>query len=140
MLGGHRGRDRRGPDAGPRAAGRRRRAAAAALREDLLNLLADVEAGLDFVDEDIEFVGQAELLTRVAAGLAHLTTCAGNSTSRAVSGRPVRVALVGEPNAGKSSLFNALAGGTGCTRQPAGGDDPRLPDAARSTSTASRSN
>ncbi len=34
-----------------------------ALRDDLLNLLADVEAALDFADEDISFVGQTETLT-----------------------------------------------------------------------------
>ena len=81
-----------------------------ALRDDLLNLLADVEAGLDFVDEDIEFVGRPDQLKRIAAGLAQLTILKRQLDSRTVSGRPVRVVLVGEPNAGKSSLFNALVG------------------------------
>lgn len=81
-----------------------------ALRDDLLSLLADVEAGLDFVDEDIEFVGKPEQLTRIAAGLAQLTNLRRQLDARTVSGRAVRVALVGAPNAGKSSLFNALVG------------------------------
>src|SRR5205807_5330649 len=38
------------------------------LRDDLLNLLADVEAGLDFTEEDIHFVDQTELLGRLAKG------------------------------------------------------------------------
>jgi tRNA modification GTPase len=80
------------------------------LRDDLLNLLADVEAGLDFTEEDIEFVGKRGLLLRLGAGLAHLTNLRKQLDNRAVSNRPFRVALVGEPNAGKSSLFNALAG------------------------------
>jgi tRNA modification GTPase len=80
-----------------------------ALRDDLLSLLADVEAGLDFVDEDIEFVGKPEQLTRIAAGLAQLTNLRRQLDARTVSGRAVRVALVGAPNAGKSSLFNALS-------------------------------
>ena len=81
------------------------------LRDDLLNLLADTEAALDFADEDIEFVGKPQALTRLAAALARLANLRRQLDSRTVSGRAIRVALVGAPNAGKSSLFNALAGG-----------------------------
>jgi tRNA modification GTPase len=82
----------------------------AGLREDLLNLLADVEAGLDFADEDISFVGQKELLLRLGKALAQVTLVGKQLDSRAVAGGAFRVALAGRPNAGKSSLFNALAG------------------------------
>ncbi len=81
-----------------------------ALRDDLLNLLADLEAALDFADEDIEFVGKSETLARINAALEQLTALQRQLDDRTVSGRPIRVALVGLPNAGKSSLFNALAG------------------------------
>jgi tRNA modification GTPase len=80
------------------------------LRDDLLNLLADVEAGLDFTEEDIQFADKRDVLLRLGAGLAHLTNLRKQLDDRAVSARPFRVALVGAPNAGKSSLFNALAG------------------------------
>jgi tRNA modification GTPase len=80
------------------------------LREDLLNLLADVEAGLDFADEDLHFVDQAALLTRLSKGLALVTLARKQLETRAVTTRPFRVVLAGRPNAGKSSLFNALAG------------------------------
>src|SRR5204862_248783 len=43
------------------------------LRGDLLDLLADVEAALDFSDEDIHFVAEGDLLRRLTRGLALLT-------------------------------------------------------------------
>lgn len=81
-----------------------------ALREDLLNLLADVEAGLDFTEENIRFVSADDLLKRLGRGMAHLILLQKQIAQRAVSQRPFRVVLAGKPNAGKSSLFNALAG------------------------------
>jgi tRNA modification GTPase len=83
----------------------------AALREDLLDLLADLEAALDFADEDIEFVGRSETLSRLDAALAQLDALARQLDERTVSGGAVRVARARPPNAGKSSLFNALADG-----------------------------
>jgi tRNA modification GTPase len=91
------------------------------LRNDLLNLLADVEAGLDFTEEDIQFADKRDVLLRLGAGLAHLTNLRKQLDDRAVSGRPFRVALVGEPNAGKSSLFNALAGAPAAIVSPVPG-------------------
>lgn len=80
------------------------------LRDDLLNLLADVEAGLDFAEEDIQFVNKTDMLLRISKGLAQLTNLRKQLDTRSLSTRPFRVALIGPPNAGKSSLFNALAG------------------------------
>jgi tRNA modification GTPase len=82
------------------------------LRDDLLNLLADVEAGLDFGDEDIRFVGRDDLLKRLGKGMAQLTLLGRQLNQRGVSSDVFRVVLAGRPNAGKSSLFNALASAT----------------------------
>jgi tRNA modification GTPase len=81
------------------------------LRDDLLNLLADVEAALDFADEDIQFVEQGQLLQRLTSGLALVTLLRRQIDQRAIGTGSFRVVLAGRPNAGKSSLFNALAGG-----------------------------
>jgi tRNA modification GTPase len=80
------------------------------LREDLLNLLADIEAGLDFADEDISFVHPEEMLKRLGKALAQVTLLGKQLSQRGLAERVFRVVLTGRPNAGKSSLFNALAG------------------------------
>lgn len=78
------------------------------LRSDLINLLADLEAGLDFVDEDIEFVSQDDVLRRLGHANAQLLGLQKQLAHRAGLELAMRVVLSGLPNAGKSSLFNAL--------------------------------
>lgn len=80
------------------------------LRGTMLDLLADVEAGLDFVDEDIEFVSDDLLVERLSGIAAVLQRTAASLQTRDGIADRVLVALCGEPNAGKSQLFNRLAG------------------------------
>jgi tRNA modification GTPase len=78
------------------------------LRDELLQLLAELEAGLDFVEEDIEFVSQQEIVRRLHSATQLLTEIAGQMASRHVEATDRQVVLLGKPNAGKSSLFNAF--------------------------------
>lgn len=78
------------------------------LRTELLELLADLEAGLDFVDEDIEFVSREQVMERLQSGISILQQLEEQADGRMLSDGQLRVVLAGLPNAGKSTLFNAL--------------------------------
>jgi tRNA modification GTPase len=78
------------------------------LRNELLQLLAELEAGLDFVDEDIEFISPAALHERLELAVRLLDDVAQQMDSRHVIREATQIVLVGQPNVGKSSLFNAL--------------------------------
>ncbi len=79
------------------------------LRDELLDLLADLEAGLDFVEEDIAFISYEQILQRLAAAHQTVGRILSQMTTRSTAAIPPTVVLVGAPNVGKSSLFNALA-------------------------------
>ncbi|MBN2473437.1 MAG: 50S ribosome-binding GTPase [Pirellulales bacterium] len=80
-----------------------------ALRDALLELLAHLEAGFDFADEDLSFITADELKRQLREASRTVAQLAGQMRSRNESAATPRVTLVGRPNTGKSSLFNALA-------------------------------
>ena len=80
-------------------------------RDTLLGLLAELEAGLDFVEEDIEFISQDQLGNQLANALRKINTLIEQIDRRRLDATNVTVVLMGRPNVGKSSLFNKLAAG-----------------------------
>lgn len=81
-----------------------------AFRDELLSLRTWVEASIDFADEDIDFLADGEVARRLSILLQHLQELRRQTDRGRVSAEGLRVAIVGAPNVGKSSLLNALAG------------------------------
>ncbi|REJ87353.1 MAG: GTP-binding protein [Planctomycetota bacterium] len=80
----------------------------AEIHEQLLIDLADLEAGLDFVDEDIDFVSRTEFAARLAAAADFLARLLEQASGRWHAHAAPSVVIAGLPNAGKSTLFNLL--------------------------------
>lgn len=88
------------------------------LRADLLGLLADLEAGLDFVEEeDVRFVEPDVLRHRLTEAAELVEATLKQVADRDAAQRLPRVAIIGPPNVGKSRLFNALVEGSGVESQ-----------------------
>ena len=80
------------------------------LRDDLIKVLAHVEAHIDFPDEDIAPDTKAQLLSRMEHGAAFMTELLKTANEGQILRRGIRTAIIGRPNAGKSSLLNLLLG------------------------------
>ena len=81
-----------------------------ALRLALLDHLADLEAGLDFVEEDIDFVDRSSLILSLNEVINKTRELRDAASNQFRQDHPFKVVLAGLPNAGKSTLFNALSG------------------------------
>jgi tRNA modification GTPase len=81
-----------------------------ALRDALVNLRMLVEATLDFPEEEIDFLQKADASGQLARLRDTLDGVFGQARQGALLREGLTVVIAGQPNAGKSSLLNALAG------------------------------
>lgn len=78
------------------------------VQASLIRLLAQIEAGIDFVEEDIAFVTPEEVTNALAAALRGVNKLLDSWEAGRLLREGTKVVLVGKPNVGKSSLLNAL--------------------------------
>src|SRR5262245_1009104 len=77
-------------------------------REALLGVLAHLEAGIDFVEEDIEFLQKQELLRTIEGVAALVQRLQATAKEGRLLREGARVVIAGRPNVGKSSILNRL--------------------------------
>lgn len=81
-----------------------------ALDEDILKLRIYVEASIDFPDEEVEFLSEAAAGQRIAGLVEAVQALSASGRQGVLLSQGVNIAIIGPPNAGKSSLLNRLAG------------------------------
>lgn len=80
------------------------------LRDELIDIIAHLEAYIDFPEEDLELATSRQLALRLDALSSQIQALAASADQGRILREGVRTVICGKPNSGKSSLLNRLAG------------------------------
>jgi tRNA modification GTPase len=80
------------------------------IRDDVTNLIAFMEVNLDHSDENITFLSRDEKLLRIDSHIKDVQNLLNSHKMGKILQQGIKVAIIGKPNAGKSSLLNIILG------------------------------